>query len=39
MLLGSSRPCPWLILGEHGRWIDDDDDANEGGYKIFLINK
>ena len=27
MLLGSSRPYPWLILEEHGRWIDDDDSS------------
>ena len=26
MLLGSSRPCPWLILEEIGRYADDDDD-------------
>ena len=26
MLLGSSRPYPWLILEESGRQADDDDD-------------
>ena len=24
MLLGSSRPYPWLILEENGSWNDDD---------------
>ena len=24
MLFGSSRPCPWLILEEHGHYNDDD---------------
>ena len=26
MLLGSSRPYPWFILEENGRYTDDDDD-------------
>ena len=26
MLLGRSRPYPWLILEENGRLEDDDDD-------------
>ena len=26
MLLENSRPYPWLILEENGRWNDDDDD-------------
>ena len=29
MLLGSSRPYPWLILEENGRWTDDDDDVDD----------
>ena len=30
MLLGSSRPCPWLIVEENGRYDDDDDDELRG---------
>ena len=29
MLLGSSRPYPWFILEENGRWTDDDDDDDD----------
>ena len=34
MLLGNSRPYPWLILEETGRWTDDDDEINDEKYII-----
>ena len=40
MLLGSSRPYPWLILEENGRYTADDDDDEYYEiflYKIFII--
>ena len=37
MLLGSSRPCPWLILEETDD--DDDDDENWEVSKKRLVNK
>ena len=29
MLLGSSRPYPWSIFEESGRWNDDDDNDDD----------
>ena len=36
MLLGSSRPYPWLILEESGRWADDDDDDDDDENPVLL---
>ena len=35
MLLGSSRPYPWFILEENGRWTDDDDDDDDDKVTFF----